>query len=84
MARDIQAAVRRPEEKGIVAFVPDVKARAFTAASVSQCTSAVLLGRKRISRAQSSDRSTTDAVAGGPRSNGHLPLSVVVMPVGAS
>ena len=48
MARDVQAAVRRPEEKGIVAFVPDGKAWAVTAASVPQRTSAILLGRKRI------------------------------------
>ena len=48
MARDIQAAVRRPEEKDIVAFVPDGKAWAVTAASVPRCTSAILLGRKRI------------------------------------
>ena len=38
---------RRPEEKGIVAFVPDVKAWAVTVALVPQPKSAMLLGRKR-------------------------------------
>ena len=63
MARDIQAAVRKPEEKGIVAFVPDGKAWAVTAASVPQRTVSHFSWPQADSRPQSIDRSTTESVA---------------------
>ena len=69
MRRDIQASVRRPEEEGIVAFIPSANAWAVTVASVPMNRHG--LWPQVYPRQQSNDKSIIDAIAGDLRTKGH-------------